>query len=125
MVVFCTIAVAVLLGFCTLDVSAETADDESPSPFFFLFLLLTIIYPAEKNPKATIIIVSNVQTTSEKAVPSALGIPNKDNANITAKFQGPNPPFEGIPIEIELKTKTTKPGIRPYAVPCLKIKASV
>lgn len=55
--------------------------------------------------------------TMEYAVPSVLEIPNRERANMTARFQGPRPPFEGTAIEQEPKTNTTRPGRKPQAIP--------
>ena len=55
--------------------------------------------------------------TIEKAVPSASLTPYIANANMIAIFHGPNPPFEGIAILIELSTNATKQGVRPAANP--------
>lgn len=56
-----------------------------------------------------------LHTSIENVVPSESAMPYIDNPKIIAMFQGPNPPFDGIAIPIELKINATKHGNNPKA----------
>ena len=64
-------------------------------------------------PEAIRTAVWKLQQTIEYAAPSLSLIPKRLRANMTAMFQGPNPPLDGTPMLQDPKTKTTRPGIRP------------
>lgn len=66
-------------------------------------------------PRITSIRDSALQSTMEKAAPSASLMPKSESANITARFHGPSPPLLGMAILMELSTKDMSPGNSPYA----------
>lgn len=66
-------------------------------------------------PSMISITVWALHTSIENVVPSESAMPYIESPNIIAMFHGPNPPFDGIAIPIELKINATKQGNSPKA----------